>query len=217
MVSDKSNSLKFKLELLLVLKNKKALSLKEVLFILGEHSHNLFLILICVPFLQPIPLPGLSTPLGLVIFVVSFFLAFHKKPILPKFFENLTLSTSTLTIVVKFILKADQFISRFSKERIYFLQRHIFHLLNMFCSATCALLLALPLPIPFSNALPAWCIFFIALGYIKLDGLLQLLGYATYLATLVYFMFIAFLGDQLWLYLKNQFDFVKSYFYFLNI
>lgn len=40
-----------------------------------------------------------------------------------------------------------------------------------------SILLALPLPIPFSNALPAWMIFFQALGHLEEDGFFIVLSY----------------------------------------
>ena len=41
------------------------------------------------------------------------------------------------------------------------------------------LALMLPLPIPFSNNIPAWAIVFLAIGMMEKDGLFVLLGHLT--------------------------------------
>ncbi|MBE0541835.1 MAG: exopolysaccharide biosynthesis protein [Verrucomicrobia bacterium] len=43
--------------------------------------------------------------------------------------------------------------------------------------ASGGLLLALPIPIPFANAVPAWTVVFLAAGIMQRDGLLVLLGH----------------------------------------
>ena len=58
-----------------------------------------------------------------------------------------------------------------------------------------ALELLLPLPIPFSNALPAWAIVLTAGGLLERDGLAVLLGYIVFAASGAYFVFI---GDATW-------------------
>ena len=45
---------------------------------------DLLLVLICLPFLTPIPLLGLSTPFGLVVFLIGARLAFGRHPWLPR-------------------------------------------------------------------------------------------------------------------------------------
>ena len=45
----------------------RALTLREVIFTLRGRAYLLLVILLTLPFLTPIPLPGLSTPFGLAI------------------------------------------------------------------------------------------------------------------------------------------------------
>ena len=54
--------------------------------------------------------------------------------------------------------------------------------------ASGGLLLLLPLPIPFSNTIPAWAVVLLSAGMMERDGLLVLLGHVT---TLVSWAFIA--------------------------
>jgi hypothetical protein len=46
--------------------------------------------------------------------------------------------------------------------------------------------LVLPLPIPFSNNLPAWAILLIAAGLVERDGLFVALGYLMFAAGVAY-------------------------------
>jgi hypothetical protein len=52
-------------------------------------------------------------------------------------------------------------------------------------------LLALPLPVPFSNALPAYAILLTGLGLAQRDGFAILLGQGMFLGTLAFFATIA--------------------------
>ena len=45
------------------------------------------------------------------------------------------------------------------------------------------LALMLPLPIPFSNSIPAWAIVFLAIGMMEKDGLFVLLGHLSAIAS----------------------------------
>jgi hypothetical protein len=65
-----------------------------------------------------------------------------------------------------------------------------FTVLNGLAIVSSAFLLTLPLPIPFSNTIPAWAILLLALGMMEEDGAVIVAGYFmagaawTYLATL---------------------------------
>jgi hypothetical protein len=48
------------------------------------------------------------------------------------------------------------------------------------------LALMLPLPIPFSNSIPAWAIVFLAIGMMEKDGLFVLLGHLTAIVTWIF-------------------------------
>jgi hypothetical protein len=58
----------------------------------------------------------------------------------------------------------------------------------------CAALLLLPLPVPFSNTIPAWAIMLMAGGLLERDGLFILAGYITALGAIVFFGAIGIFG-----------------------
>src|SRR5215218_2291622 len=61
----------------------ETVTLREVLGLLHGRGYVLFVMLLSLPFCQPIPLPGLSTPLGLIIALIGVRLALGRKPWLP--------------------------------------------------------------------------------------------------------------------------------------
>lgn len=168
------------------------LTLEKILQILGPQSHHLFIFFLIIPFLQPVPLFGLSTPFGIFIAIVIYFSYKNKPPTLPTKWAHKKIESETLVQILKgakiLILKIEKFI----KPRKEFLFENHFHLINAIITAVNALLLALPLPIPFSNALPAWVIFFQTIAYLERDGLFILVSYAQALACLIYFVLLGY-------------------------
>jgi hypothetical protein len=67
-------------------------------------------------------------------------------------------------------------------------------------------MLLLPLPIPFSNVIPAWGIILMAGGLLERDGYFILGGYVATLATAAFFGAIAVFGkgavEWLWAWMK---------------
>src|SRR5262245_40843190 len=63
---------------------ERAVTLREVLVALQGRAYLLLVLLLALPFITPIPLPGLSTPFGLAIALVAARLAAGQRPWLPK-------------------------------------------------------------------------------------------------------------------------------------
>jgi hypothetical protein len=59
-----------------------------------------------------------------------------------------------------------------------------------------ALILLLPLPIPFSNVLPAWAIFLMACGLLERDGLFVFLGYVAFVIGAAYFILLGEIAQE---------------------
>jgi hypothetical protein len=67
-------------------------------------------------------------------------------------------------------------------------------------------MLLLPLPVPFSNIIPAWGIMLIAGGLLERDGAFIIAGYVASLLTVAFFAAIGIFGvetvDFLWKWLR---------------
>lgn len=167
------------------------LTLRHVFDILGEEGHAMLILFLCLPFMQPIPIPGLSTPLGFLIGVVAFFLYRDRPPWLPKKFESLKISSE---VVLKVSEQAERIwghASRVVKARyVFFHDQHVFRVANLIVVVANAFLLSLPLPIPFSNTVPVVAIILNAIGHLEKDGMFILFSYlwclivASFFATL---------------------------------
>lgn len=135
---------------------REKISLGELLETVGAQGPSLAAALLTLPFLQPIPLFGLSTPAGLTIAVSGIGLVLGKKVLLPK-------KLAAVSLRVESVLKAAEFLARFEGSLKPYLKSESGDVLSAsmmrflgLAIAIHGVLLALPLPIPFSNSLPAW-------------------------------------------------------------
>jgi hypothetical protein len=131
-----------------------------------------------LPFLIPLPIPGLSTPFGIMISLVGLFLLLKKPAWLPGKFGAMKISGEAIT---KFAAGSEKIwlrVSRLVKERLrVFHDSLFFRVINFFVFFVNGILLALPLPIPFSNTVPTIAIVLCALGYVERDGVFIVLSY----------------------------------------
>lgn len=119
--------------------------------------------LLTLPFLQPIPLFGLSTPAGLTIALSGIGIFLQKPVYLPKRLGVVQLKSETVLKMSEFLLAFQKKINPYIKNDSFVQSQFSFRFLGTFI-AIHGVLLALPLPIPFSNAMPAWMCFLGALS-----------------------------------------------------
>lgn len=172
------SSLEKRLSSLLTLTHKKPITLGFLLQTLSHQGSCLTLIFLTLPFCQPIVLPGLSTVFGFFIVLSGFNIMFQKNLWLPKRLSKHTLSQSLIKKIITKTLWVMKKINPFFRKRLtLFVLSPFFRILNGLLIIILGLFLALPLPIPFTNLIPGWIIFFIAVGLLKEDGLFVILGY----------------------------------------
>jgi len=175
----------------------RRVTLREVIIVLHGRAYNLLMLLLAIPFLLPLPLPGLSTILGLVIAVIALRLTLGQKPWLParmldrelppKFFPTLLGGARRVLRFLEVMLKPRQLWLTASPLLI---QLHAFIIL------AASLVLLLPLP-PGTNFPPALCIVIMAGGLLERDGLFILAGYLAFAANCVFFALFGIYGQRL--------------------
>ncbi len=169
-------------------------TLGELVGTLSERGHALLALFFVVPFLQPIPLPGISTVFGVAAGLVGVQMALGRPPWLPRRLRERTLATST---VLKISRAAQALFSRFErviKPRGRFLHAHPgMRRLSGVVIAVAGLLLAVPLPVPVSNFLPALSVALVALGSLEEDGLVVALGFVAFAVACAFFVALALL------------------------
>ncbi len=174
----------------------RGLSLGELVDLLGEMGHGILILLLCLFFLQPIPLPGISTPIGMIIIVSAILQFLNKAPWIPRRFRLHVIPQKALHKIAVVARKIWSRLERFLNPRLLFLTRvPVFRFVNLLALILSALLLALPLPIPFTNTVPAIVILSIVFAQLEEDGFLILFGY---FMTFVMLFFFYSLGTGIW-------------------
>lgn len=164
------------------------LTVGELLAVFGLRGLALISIVFSLPFLLPIPLPGLSSVLCWVIIFCGLGILTGKMPWLPK-----KLTAKKIPLDPKILEKLKGLTEKFENligPRFY--PRH--PLMGRLMGGLIvfgAILLGLPLP-PGGNFLPALAIILISLGYLESDGIATLLGV---LILCVFFVGIILMAD----------------------
>lgn len=173
----------------------RQVTLREILYRLGDHGSLLLCALLCVPFLLPVSIPGVSTVFGLAILFLSAGIVANRTPWLPARIMDRTLDADALKKVLTRGLGIIGRVERVLRQRLDALTRTVFaNRVNGLAILAGAVLLMFPLGlVPFSNTLPAFAILFLSLGMAQRDGLFVLAGYAMLAATTVYFAMLAYL------------------------
>ena len=178
-------------------------SLQQIIDIFGEEGHYLTLLFMILPFLQPIPLFGLSTPFGILIAVVAYF-AYVKKPaVVPKSWSTKTLPANTVLQIAETSEKVFEKISKVVYPRLPLMFKNPFRTISFVLIVVNALLMSLPLPVPMSNSLPAWMIAINVLANLEEDGVLVIISYVMSLVSFSFFVGLYFGAETGLHFLKN--------------
>lgn len=169
--------------------------------------YTLLLVLLSLPFCQPISLPGLSTPFGVIIALLGIRFAFRQKPWLPRKLLHIRIPARVLPAVMRGAAKLLGWLERFLHPRgVRLFDYRITQLGAGLVIAACGLLLLLPLPIPFSNLLPALTVVFLAASFTERDAVMLALGGVAFTLTLAFFALIFFGGVEFLQWLEGHFD-----------
>lgn len=161
---------------------------------LATRGHALLAFFLALPFLQPVPLPGVSTPFGGAIALLGVLMALDRPPWLPKRLLDRELSSLWVVRIVRSGQRLLQRAERFIKPRGLWFHRHRWaRVITGTVIAVSGLELALPLPIVFTNTLPAFVIATTSVGLLEEDALLAIVGDVVFLMALVVFAAIVVL------------------------
>lgn len=186
------------LEDVLRLASGPTVTIRVVVDHLSTRGHALLAFFLAVPFLQPVPLLGLSTPIGAAIVLLGALMALGRPPWLPRRWLDHELSSASVVRIVRAGQRLLQRVERFIRPRGLWFHRHRWaRPIAGTVIAISGAELALPLPIAFTNTLPALVIATIAVGLLEEDAILATIGVALFIAALGVFGLIAlmtFLG-----------------------
>jgi hypothetical protein len=166
-----------------------SITIGEILNILSDKGQTLIILFLSLPFCQPIQIPGLSTPFGLAVAFIGLKMAFGKHAWLPKSVLAKSITPHTLEKISEKIFWLLKKMKGWLYPRLAWLCYYpAVNIINGLLISILGILLALPLPAPFSNLMAAWSIVFIGLGLLKDDGIFILIGYFSSLLTFGYFV-----------------------------
>jgi hypothetical protein len=164
------------------------------------------IVLLCLPFLSPVTIPGISTPFGLAIALCGLRIAFGHKPWLPAMILNRSISYHALEKMVQAGCRIYGKLEKVLRPRLsFFLVGPGMTMLVGAAIAVSGVALSLPIPPPFilTNTIPGFAIVFLALGLMERDGVLILIGHVLTLIAVTYVTLIGVLGKELLGYLSG--------------
>jgi hypothetical protein len=175
---------------------ERPIRLRDIIEVLHGGTYLMLLILLALPFCMPIPLLGLSTPFGAVIALIGLRLALRKEPWLPERVLNVELSAKMAGRVLGASQRAVHGLEKMLRVRWTILvdppvYQHLYGAIIFACGC----LLLLPLPIPFSNVLPALPVILLSGALLERDGKFACGGVFMFLVNLAFFGAI-FLGGH---------------------
>lgn len=183
----------------------RPLMIREMIEILHGRGLQFVVILLCLPFLTPVAVPGISIPFGLAIALCGLRIAFGHRPWLPAFILNRRISYSVLERMVHFGCAIYDKVEKVVRARLGFVLAGPGMMMMIGTAiALSGIFLSLPIPPPFplTNTIPGFAIICLSLGLMERDGVLILCGYVLTSIAAIYVTLIGLLGkagvDQLW-------------------
>lgn len=187
------------------LAKETGVTLGELITRLQGRAYTLLLVLLPLPFCQPISLPGLSTPFGVVIALLGLRFALRQKPWLPRRLWSVQIPSKVLPSILKGSAKMLAFLEKLLHPRyVFFFDYRATQFLAGATIFACGLLLLLPIPIPLSNLFPAITVVVLAASVAERDGVMLCVGGFLFLATLAFFSAIFLGGVEIFDWLRSS-------------
>jgi hypothetical protein len=175
-----------------------AMNWQQLIQLAGPRGQYYLLIFLSVPFLQPIPMMGLSSIFGLVIILVALGVMFNRSLSLPKKYAEKEIPAQLGLKICRAFYKVFLKVEKVLKTRYtHIFDYRWFQITTSVNVIISAILLALPLPFPASNTIPALPIFLIGLGFSEKDGVLAIAGNLISILSSIFFL-ILFVAPVIW-------------------
>jgi len=173
-------------------------SVRVIINALAGRGQAALLILLVLPFCQPIMLPGFSSIFGIISIFIGLRIAFGHRTWVPEKLLEKKIPFSTLKKIAAVAITITDKLRFFTSTRLVYLVNnpilHIFHGLSI---ALLAFLLALPIPLPFTNLFTAYPILLFGLALLEDDGVMIILAYILFFLCLAAFGSLIFFGNPL--------------------
>jgi hypothetical protein len=176
---------------------ERPMGFEEFATITQGRAYDVLLIFLSLPFLTPVPLPFLSTAFGSVMMLIGARLAVGQRPWLPQRLREKQLDGKHLARLLSAGGKVLAGLEVFLRPRFSFVHTTwVFQRITGVLIVLSGAFLLLPLPIPFSNILPAATVLLLAAGALERDGLFFFAGCLLFGVNVVFFGALAFGGIE---------------------
>lgn len=185
------------------------LTLNDLLARTADRGPYGLIILLCLPFMAPFALPGVSNVFGPVIILLAW-RVFHGQPArLPGRVGDRSVQGRILARIISASIKVLGWVERLTRPRgPTWLQSSSARRFNALVLIFGGLLLAAPIPpiIPVSNLVPAAGILLVAASMMERDGVMIWVGYAVTVGAAVYIAVMAVVQFHLFILLWHRFS-----------
>jgi hypothetical protein len=173
--------------------DSERVTLGDLLDTIGEDSLLISCMILMVPFLFPVSVPGVSTVFSLVVMFTGAGIMMNRRtPWMPKKLMQRSIGTRKLIPALERGSRLFARLDRMCRPRLRPLTRGVATRINGAVLLAGGILLIFPLGgVPLSNTLPALSVLFIAAGITQDDGLFVLIGYAWLFVSIAYFTVLA--------------------------
>jgi hypothetical protein len=175
----------------------EVLTVREFISALGVRGHAFVALLLSIPFVLPVPVPGLSVFFGVVVAVSGLGISFGFALWLPEWMMRKSLPGRPLAKVFRASAAMMKKIEHIVRPRLFPISESPgFRIAAGILIALSGLVLALPLP-PGTNFPPASVCVLLALGVLERDGLLLIAGFITFLLKITLITSLIVYGKQI--------------------
>lgn len=175
----------------------KDITLKQLIEVMSREGLQFMIIILLAPFLIPASIPGSSTPFGILIILLEISFLRNKILYLPDFIGKYELNKNTVSKLFEILEKSLGYIEKISKPRGELSTKKYILQINAIFSIMLAFLLFLPLPIPFTDFMPAVSMLILAVSTLERDSYLMIMGYVAMIATSIYFASVGYVGVEI--------------------
>ncbi len=191
-----------------------AVTLAELLDMLGEQGLLVFCGVLAAPFLLPVTVPMMSTVLGMPMLLIGFAVMMSRVPWLPARLLNRSLPAATVQSVLKRVRGwAERFEHLVRPRLLAMTGGPEINFVNGALIILAVVLLMAPLPlVPFVNTLPALAVILLCFGMAERDGVVILLGYLVTLISSVYVGGIAVFVLYAGMHYEQAFEMLRGWF-----
>lgn len=168
----------------------RSISLAEIEDSLKGRGVALLIVLLSLPFIVPVPIPLLSTVCGVPMIMLGLTILVTGRGILPAFARRRQFTPEALSAIARSARRFLKPIAWAFRPRVGIMFWAVPWRLTGLSIVLAALVLSLPLPVPFANMIPALGLLHLALGVLQRDGIAIAVGHAFTVGAFAYLYFV---------------------------